>query len=87
MRAAEVLFCLKYASIVYAASDVPRPRGVGPECELNAPPMALTPALLGEGVDCLKLTTVTSCKVLQRHQNIHLYIEPLNQRPLCTSKR
>ncbi|KAK3696176.1 hypothetical protein LTR37_018078 [Vermiconidia calcicola] len=31
MRASEALICLKFLAIVYAASDAPRPRGVGPE--------------------------------------------------------
>ncbi|KAK3686500.1 hypothetical protein LTR37_019747 [Vermiconidia calcicola] len=37
MKATEALICLKFLAAVYAASDAPRPRGVGPEYGSDEP--------------------------------------------------
>jgi len=73
------------ASIAYAASDVPRPRGVGPECN-NTP--SQTPPNFSKIPAIADHTPLQySCQILQGHHRIHLHLKPFHQDPILSSQR
>ena len=61
-----------------ASSEVPRPRGVGPECP-QLPPLLLT-------IEKLTKVTPNSRKILQRRHELHLYQQSFGSPDYCPSQ-